>query len=187
MKANELKKGMVVQIDGSNIMVSQVQVQTASSRSGNTLYKIKGRNVVSGQKFDKGLKGDEVVQAVEFVRRPVQFLFNDGDACTFMDQESYEQYVLAQDAVADDMLYVTDSTEGLFVLIADETLLGLVLPATVVLPITECAPGIKGASASARTKPATLSTGLVVQVPEYLSSGESIKINTDTGEYMSRA
>ena len=72
-------------------------------------------------------------------------------------------------------------------LIADGSLLGIELPNSIVLEVVECSPGIKGASASARTKPATLSTGLVVQVPEYLSSGEKIKLNTDTGDFMSRA
>ena len=187
MKANEIKKGMVVNIDGSNIMVNQIQVQTASSRSGNTLYKIKGRDVANGQKFDKGLKGDDTVQPVEFARRPVQMLFSDTDACTFMDQESYEQYVIPLHVIEEELRYMTDATEGLFVLIADDQVLGVLLPATVVLEITDCAPGIKGASASARTKPATLTTGLVVQVPEYLSVGENIKVNTESGEYMSRA
>jgi len=77
--------------------------------------------------------------------------------------------------------------EGLLALVVDGALLGIELPATMSFEIVDCAPGIKGASASARTKPATLSTGLVVQVPEYLEPGEVIKVNTDTGEYMSRA
>ncbi|MDH5325852.1 MAG: elongation factor P-like protein YeiP [Gammaproteobacteria bacterium] len=187
MKANELKKGMVINIDGNHVMVNQVHVQTASSRSGNTLYKIKGRNVVNGQKFDFAMKGDETVQAVEFIRRPVQMLFSDSEACTFMDQETYEQHVLPLDMIEEEKLYMTDAMEGLFVLIADERVLGVVLPPTVLLQIEDTAPGIKGASAAARTKPATLTTGLVVQVPEYLNAGETIKVNTDTGEYMSRA
>lgn len=187
MKTNELKKGMVVQIDGQNILIKQVQVQSPSSRSGSTLYKVTGRNVVTKQKFEKTYKGDENVDSVDFTRRAVQLLYRDSDGCTFMDSETYEQYIVAEADLEDELPYIVDGQEGISALIADNALLGIELPATVVLEITDCSPGIKGASASARTKPATLSTGLVVQVPEYLSTGESIKINTDAGEYMSRA
>ena len=187
MKANEIRKGMVIQVDGKNIVVKQVQVQSPSSRSGSTLYKVRGRDVVTRQKFERSFKGDENVGSVEFMRRPVQFLFRDTDGCTFMNSESYEQYVIAEDSLEDELPYISDGLEGMMALIVDDRVLGIELPAAVVLEITDCAPGIKGASASARTKPATLSTGLVVQVPEYLAPGESIKVNTDTGEFISRA
>lgn len=187
MKANEIKKGMVIEIDGQNIVIKQVIVQSPSSRSGNTLYKVRGQNVVSRNKYERSFKGDEVVDAVDFVRRPVQLLFRDADGCTFMDSESYEQFVLADELIEDELSYITEGLEGLSALIANDAILGIDLPGSVVLEITECSPGIKGASASARTKPATLSTGLVVQVPEYLTEGEVIKVNTESGDYISRA
>ncbi|NOX42738.1 MAG: elongation factor P-like protein YeiP [Gammaproteobacteria bacterium] len=187
MKANEIKKGVVIQIDSNNILIKKVQVQTSSSRSGSTLYKVMGQNVVSRQKFERSFKGDEVIETVDFSRRSVQLLYRDADGCTFMDVESYEQYVVPDSAIEEELLYLTDGIEGVSALIADGNLLGIELPTSLLLDIVECSPGMKGASASARTKPATLSTGLVVQVPEYLSPGEKIKINTDTGEFMSRA
>ena len=187
MKANELKKGMVIRVDGQTILIRHLQVQSPSSRSGSTLYKVRGHNVVSRQKFERSYKGDEQVETVDFLRRPVQFLYRDADGCTFMNSETYEQYLVPAENLEEELPYIAEGLEGLYALIADETLLGIELPATVQLEITECSPGIKGASASARTKPATLSTGLVVQVPEYLEPGETIKINTDTGEYISRA
>ena len=187
MKASELKRGLVLQIDGHTIFIKDVQVQTASSRSGNTLYKTRGYDLVSRQKFERSFKGDEVITGVDFERRAVQFLYRDSDGCTFMDKESYEQYSLGTDSLEDDLAYLTDGLDGIHALIADGTLLGIELPATVLLEITECAPAMKAASASARSKPATLSTGLVVQVPEYLTPGEQIKVNTSTGEFMSRA
>jgi len=186
MKANELKKGMVILVEGQNIYIKQIMVQSPSSRSGNTLYKCRGQNVVTRVKFERNFKGDDVLSAVEFFRRPVQLLFRDTEGCTFMDGESYEQFTVADALVEDELLYISDRLEGLFALIVEETIIGIELPATVALNIIECAPGIKGASASARTKPATMSTGLVVQVPEYLDIGETIKINTSTNEYMSR-
>jgi elongation factor P len=187
MKANEVKRGMVIQVEGQNILILQTTVQTASSRSGNTLYKVRGRNIVTRQKFERGFKGDEPVEEVEFARRPVQFLFRDADGCTFMDGESYEQFIVPAEMLEEELNYISEGIEGLSALVADDKVLGIELPPTIALAIVECAPGIKGASASARTKPATLATGLVVQVPEYLGPGEVIKVNTETGAYMSRA
>ncbi len=187
MKANEVKRGAVIEVEGQKVVVKQVTVQSPSSRSGSTLYKVKGQNVVTRQKFERSFKGDEAVGEVDFSRRAVQLLFRDGDGCTFMDSESYEQFVVDEQALSEELPYISEGLEGMSALIADGVMLGIALPASVTLPITECSPGIKGASASARTKPATLSTGLVVQVPEYLSPGDMIKVNTESGEYMSRA
>jgi elongation factor P len=187
MKANELKKGMVFDNDGQNIVVKQLHVQAPSSRSGSTLYKVRGYDVATGQKFERNFKGEEVLNQVDIARRAVQLLYRDADGCTFMDGESYEQYTLSEDVVADELPFLTDGLEGIIALITDGRLLAIELPATVTLEIAETAPAMKAASSSARTKPATLSTGLVVQVPEYLTPGEKIKVNTDTREFVSRA
>ena len=187
MKANELKRGMIFQLDNKLILVKQVQVQSPSSRSGSTLYKVKGQDVVSRQKFERSFKGDETVTSVDVSRRAIQLLFRDGDGCTFMDIESYEQYTLSDAAVEDELSFLTDGLEGVTALVSEGALIGIELPASVVLTIEECPPSMKAASSSARTKPATLNTGLVVQVPEYLSPGEQIKVNTDTREFISRA
>jgi len=187
MKANEIKKGMVILIDGRNIIIKAVQVQSPSSRSGSTLYKTRGQDIVSRQKFERSFKGDEIIQPVDLERRDVQLLFRDADGCTFMDTESYEQYTLADDVLEEELPYMTEGIEGIRALITEGSMLGLELPATVAMEIVECAPGMKAASASARNKPATLPTGLIVQVPEYLTPGEIIKVNTDTGEFISRA
>jgi len=187
MKANELKKGMVFQNGGQNIVVKQVQVQAPSSRSGNTLYKVRGQDLASGQKFERSFKGEEGIEPVDIARRAVQLLYRDADGCTFMDGETYEQYTLTDDAVADELPFLSDGLAGITALITDGSLLAIELPATVSLEIEDTAPGMKAASSSARTKPATLTTGLVVQVPEYLTPGEMIKINTETREFISRA
>ena len=187
MKASEIKKGSVIEVDGAVVYVSELQVQTASSRSGNTLYKVRGRNVVTRQKFQASFKGDEQVQTVELERRPMQFLYRDADGCTFMDRDTYEQHSFDLDALDAELPYLTEGLEGIFALVVDGTAVGIELPATVVLEVMECAPAMKAASASARNKPATLSTGLVIQVPEYLAQGERVKVNTVTGELMARA
>jgi len=186
MKASDIKKGLVIEVDGASVVVNEVQVQTASSRSGNTLYKVRGRNVVTRQKIQAVFKGDEVVQIVAFERRPVQFLYQDAEGYTFMDRETFEQHSFEPDALEAERSYLTDGLEGVYALVVDGSAVGIELPATVVLEVLDCSPAMKGASASARNKPATTNTGLVVQVPEYLAAGDRIKVNTATGEFMSR-
>lgn len=187
MKASELKKGLVLDIDGRNILVKGLDVQSPSSRSGSTLYKVRGVDILTRQKYENRFKGDEILQTVDFGRRAVKFLYQDADGCTFMDLESYEQYTLGTAALEEELQYLSDDLDGITAMIADDAILGIELPSTVVLEIVETVPGMKAASASARNKPATLNTGLVVQVPEYLTPGERIKVNTGTGEYISRA
>ena len=183
MKANELKKGMVFQNGGQNIVVKQVQVQAPSSRSGNTLYKVRGQDVASGQKFERSFKGEETVEPVDIARRAVQLLYRDADGCTFMDGETYEQYTLADDAVADELAFLSDGLEGITALITDSRLLAIELPSSVTLEIEDTAPGMKAASSSARTKPATLETGLEIKVPLYIEIGQLVKV--DTNEFLS--
>ena len=187
MKANEIKRGSFIHYDGQNIVIKSVFCQTASSRSGNTIYKMKGQVLVTKKKFEHGFLGDENVDVIDVNRTAVQPLYREGDAWVFMDNESYEQYTLADEDIQDELPFLMEGLEGINALVVEEQIMGIELPASVVLTIEETAPGIKGASSSARTKPATLSTGLVVQVPEYLSSGQAIKINTETQEYLSRA
>lgn len=186
-KASELKKGAVVEINGAPYIVKQIESRSPSSRGAQTIYKIRFNNAQTGQKLDESCKADEIFTSIDLIRRQVQYLYQDGDMFTFMDIEDYSQYTLGKDQLEDDLGYLTDGLEGVQVLIVDDRVLGIELPQTVNLEIVETAPGIKGASATNRTKPAKLVTGLEVQVPEYIESGEVIKINTDTGKFMSRA
>ncbi len=186
MKANEIKKGMVVGIDGNQYIAKDIQVKSPSSRGANTLYKIRFNNVVTKQKYENTYKGDDSFDDVDFVRRAVQMIFKEADSTTFMDNEDYTQYTIDNDMIEDELLYLIDGLEGMYALIADGKIVAIELPASVDLEIVECAPSIKGASASARTKPATLSTGLIVQVPEYLAAGEVVKVNASTNKFLSR-
>jgi elongation factor P len=187
MKASDIKKGIVIEDNGASIYISELHVQTASSRSGNTLYKVRGRNLVTRQKFQASYKGDDVLQTVDFERRAVQFLFADADGLTFMDRENYEQYVFDLETLEEERPYLTDGLEGIVALMVDGAAVAIDLPAAVTMQVVDCAPVLKGASAAARTKPATTSTGLVVQVPEYLAPNDVIKVNTLSGEFISRA
>jgi len=187
MKANEIKRGTFIHFNGQNIVIRNLHVQTACSRSGNTLYKVKGQVLVTKQKFEHAFKGDEIIETIEVTRRSVQPLYREGDAWVFMDTESYEQYAVADEDIQDELSFIHEGLQGLNALVVEDQVMGIELPSTVALVIEDTAPGLKAASSSARTKPATLSTGLVIQVPEYLASGELVKVNTETQEFVSRA
>jgi elongation factor P len=105
----------------------------------------------------------------------------------FLDQQDFNQYQLALSDLKEQAPYITEELEGLYALIYNGSCVGIQLPTAVELEITECEPGVRGNSATGRTKPATLVTGLVVHVPEYLSQGERVKVDTRTGEFLSRA
>lgn len=186
-KANELKKGDVVEINNIPHIVKQLEAKSPSSRGAATLYKIRFNNLITGQKRDESLKGDDILQQADFQRVAVQFSYIDDTHYVFMDTEDYTQYSLSTDALEGQLAYITESLEGITALIVNDNIAAISLPQSVIMQIEETSPGIKGASASARTKPATMASGLIVQVPEYIEQGECIKINTADGKYMSRA
>ncbi len=186
-KANELKSGMVVEINGAPHAVKNVDAKSPSSRGASTLYKVRFTNLKTGQKLDESYKGEDMLKEADCSRVQVQFSYVDGDAYTFMNMEDYSQYTLNRDEIEESVDYLSEGLEGIFALIMDDAILGIELPHSIVLTITETAPGIKGATATGRTKPAILSTGLEIQVPEYLESGQDIKVNTTNAKFMSRA
>ena len=186
-KASELKRGMVLDINGVPHAVKQVEAKSPSSRGATTLYKIRFKNLQTGQKLDESYKSDDLLKEADCVRVPVQYSYKDGDNYIFMNTEDYSQYEVNADDIEDQMEFITEGLEGLSALIMDGVLLSIELPQSVDMEIIDTVPGIKGATATGRQKPATLSTGKEVQVPEYLEIREIIRINTGTGKFMSRA
>lgn len=186
-KASDLKRGMIVDINGMPHAVKKVEAKSPSSRGAATLYKIRFNNLKTGQKLDESYKGDDMLKDIDCVRVPVQYSYMDGESYVFMNTEDYSQYNLNAEDIEEQQGYITDGLEGIVALLVDGEILGIELPQSVNLKITETAPGIKGATATGRTKPATLSTGLEIQVPEYLESGEVIKVNTSNAKFISRA
>lgn len=185
-KASELKRGEVVDINGVPHMVNQVESKSPSARGAATLYKIRFNNLITGQNLNESFKGDTLLTNADCQRLPVQFSYIDGEQYIFMNTEDYSQYGLDAVALEDQIPYLSDGLEGMTGLIVEDRLVAIDLPQSVVMEIVETPPGIKGASASARTKSATLSSGLRVQVPEYMEQGEQVKVNTTTGKFMSR-
>lgn len=186
-KANELKNGMVIDISGIPHVVKQIEVKSPSARGAATLYHIRYNNMETGQKLDETYKGDDLLKEADCERVPVQFSYEDGDNWVFMNSEDFSQYELPLEDVEDMKGYITPDMEGLQALIMDGKLLTLILPASVELAVVETPPSMKGASATSRTKPAKLSTGLEVQVPEYIETGEIVRVSTQTGKFQSRA
>jgi len=187
MQAKEIKPGAVVNYDDAPVLIEGVHVQTPSARGAATLYKFRGRNLVTKQKVDITLKGGESLNEADFGRRSVKFMYADASHVYLLDQEDFNQYSLPLEEVEREMGFITPELEGLLALIYNDGCVGLQLPTAVELAITECDPGARGNSATGRTKPAKLETGISVQVPEYIKPGERIKVDTRTGEYLSRA
>lgn len=187
MLAKDLKPGGIIKHNEAPVMIESVTVQSPSARGGATLYKFRARNLVNKQKVDLVCKGTDNMVEADFEKRPVTLMYSDVDHVHLLDQQDYNQYALPLGDVADEMQYVTEGLEGMFALIYNEECVGLQLPAAVALEIVECDPGVKGNSATSRTKPAKLQTGLTIHVPEYLKQGETIKVDTRTGAYLSRA
>ncbi|WP_087016066.1 elongation factor P-like protein YeiP [Thaumasiovibrio subtropicus] len=186
-KASEIKRGAAVTHNGKLLIVKSIDVQSPSARGAATLYRMRFKDVSTGAKVEERFKGDDMIEAVDLNRRQVTFSYIDGEEYIFMDVEDYTQYTLNGQDIEEELLFITESIEGLSVLAIDDQAVGLELPASVELVIEETDPSIKGASASARTKPARFSTGLTVQVPEYIATGDKVRINTGERKFMSRA
>ncbi|MDR3636124.1 MAG: elongation factor P [Isosphaeraceae bacterium] len=185
--AKDFKRRMVVEIDGAPHMIEQIQVQTPSARGAATLYKVKARNLKTKNRVEKSYRGTDALNESSFERRPIQFLYRDPDGFHFMDSADYNQFSMPVDDLRDLAPFMTENMDGVEALVVDDEVIAIELPDTVDLPITETTPGVRGNSATGRTKPATLSTGHIVQVPEHLDEGVTVRVDTRTGEYLGRA
>ncbi len=186
-KASEIKKSAAIEHNGKVYFVKDIAKLTPSGRAGASLYRMRMYDVATGVKADESFKADEVINLADVSRRNASFSYVDGDEYVFMDNEDYTPYNFNQEGIAEELLFINEETQGIQVVLVDDAPVALELPSTVDLVIEETDPSIKGASASARTKPARLTTGLVVQVPEYIASGDKIKINTAESKFMGRA
>ena len=186
INANDLRRGVVFQLDSVPCVVIDVSFQSPTARGGNTLVKTKYRNLLTGQVLNNSFKSGDKLDEADFVRRKGQFLYATGDAGVFMDQENYEQYELSGDLYDDVKGYLLeggDVTLGVF----NDQVVTLEVPQVVELIVTETAPAIKNATATAQTKEAILETGIPIQVPGYLEAGEKVKVDTRECRFVSRA
>ncbi len=186
-KASEIKKNAAIEINGEAYIVRDIERSVPQGRAGGSLYRMRMYNVATNNKIDETFKDSDMLNLADLVRRSATFSYSDGDEYVFMDSEDYSSYSLNKDSIADELLFITESTPGLHVVIVNELPVALDLPGTVELEIIETDPSIKGGSATARTKPAKLSTGLTVQVPEHISTGGVIKVNVEERKFTGRA
>ena len=187
MQAKEIKPGAVVVFDGSPILIESMNVQSPSARGAATLYKFRGRNLVTKQKTDITMKGTESLGEADFQRRPVKLMYSDATDMHFLDDQDFNEWTLSLEDVGDATNFITEGLEGILRLIYNDECIGVQLPTTIELTVTACDPGVRGNSATGRTKPATLETGLVVHVPEFIKQGERIKVDSRSSEFLSRA
>ena len=186
VNVTELKRGDILEIDGSPWELTEVLSQTPSARGASLLVKGKLKNLRTGQTLARTWRGGETVDTVEVDTHTVQYLYRQGDEFVFMDLESYEQVGLPETLVGEAEGYMVENLE-LQTVEFQGRVIALKLPNTVELEVVDTAPPIKGATAQAQLKPATLETGIQVLVPPYLGTGERIKVDTRDGRFVERA
>jgi elongation factor P len=186
-KASEIKKNTAIEYNGNTYIVKDIERSVPQGRAGGSLYRMRMYDVVTNNKIDETFKDSDMLNLGDLIRRAVMFSYVDGDELVFMDVEDYTPYNLNKASIEDEILFFNETTEGMHVVIVNDSPVGLDLPNNVELQITETDPSVKGASATSRTKPALLSTGLTVQVPEYIASGDTIKVSIEERKFMGRA
>jgi elongation factor P len=182
---SQVRKGMV-------ILGEDGQLYTVVERDLNTpgnwraILQLKLKNLKTGSITVNRVRPQDKVEQAYLDKREMQYLYRDGDSFVFMDSENFDQFHLEEELVGEMMLYLKEGDKAQVVMY-DGKPLSLELPATVILKVTETEPSVKGATAAAQYKPATLETGLKVTVPPFVAIGETIAVDTRTGEYLSRA
>jgi elongation factor P len=187
MRAAEIKRGNVIEHEGKVYQIRDIERSSPQGRGGNVKFRFIMYSVPGAQKLDVTFGGEDELKETEVTRRAVTFSYKEGDAFVFMDSEDFTQYMLDANVVGDAAGYIVDGIDGCFVQLIDDAPVALQLPQSVVLEVIETAPEMKGATATKRPKPAKLSTGIEIQVPEYIVNGERITVNTTTGEFSGRA
>ena len=184
LQATKMRKGMLVKINNDLLRVLEVQHVTPGNLRG--FVRAKFRNLRTGSLSDQKLRSEDFLERATLDEREMQYMYSDGDDYYFMDTSSYEQVHITSEALGDSVNYLIAEMLINVEFYGSEPV-GIELPQTVDLVVQDTAPAIKGATASAQLKPATLETGLVVQVPPFVNVGDRIRDNTESGEYQARA
>lgn len=179
-----MKKGMLIKVGDDLLRVLDLQHVTPGNLRG--FVRVKFRNIRTNALVDQKLRSEDTVERAVLDERQMQYLYKDGDSYHFMDTETYEQMHISAEALGDSVNYIMPDATIAVEFYGHEPV-GIELPPAVDLKVVETSPGIKGATASNQIKPATLETGLVVNVPPFVNTGDRIRVSTDTGEYLSRA
>lgn len=183
ISAGDFRKGVTFEFEGNIYIV--VDFQHVKPGKGAAFVRTKMKNIVTGQVLERTFNPTEKVEEAKIERKEMQYLYNEGNIYYFMDMETFEQIPLNYDQVADAMKYVIENMMVSIQFYKGKAF-SVLPPMFVELNITECEPGIQGDTSKSASKPATLETGLVIQVPLFVNQGDRIRIDTRTGEYMER-
>jgi len=183
ISTNDLRTGVTVEIDGDVYMI--VDFQHVKPGKGAAFVRTKIKNVKTGQVFERTFRAGEKLNRAIIERKTMQYLYSEGDVFYFMDTQTYEQIPLNQDQIGDSINYLKENLE-VMVMFYEGISIGIELPTFVELKVTQTEPGFKGDTATGGSKPATLETGVTVQVPLFINIDDVIRVDTRTGEYLSR-
>ena len=182
--ATRLRKGMIIKLDGELFRIHDLMHVTPGNLRG--FVRVKLRNLRSQSMSEQKLRSEDVIERATLDEKEMQFLYSDGDGYHFMDTESYEQIHMTGETLGDAVGFLKPEMTIQIEFYGSEPV-GIELPQTVDLKVIQTVPAIKGATATNQLKPATLETGVVVQVPPFIDEGDVIRVNTETGDYLSRA
>ncbi len=182
--ATQLRKGMIVKIENKLYRIFGCQHVTPGNLRG--FVRVKMRNIQSGAMAEEKMRSEDIIERVSLEQKMMQYLYSDNEGYHFMDTVTYDQVQLQADLLGD-MVGFLKPEMNVEVEFYGENPIGIELPQTVDLVVTQTMPAIKGATATNQTKPATLETGVVIQVPPFIGEGDVIRVNTETGEYQTRA
>ena len=182
--ATRLRKGNLIKHNNELCRIVETQHVTPGNLRG--FVRAKMRKVKDGTMFEHRFRSEDIVERAMLDEREMQYLYKDGDSFYFMDLSSYEQIGMSEEALGDAVNYLLPEST-INVEFYESNPVGIELPQTVDLKVVDTVPGIKGATASAQVKPATLETGLVINVPAFINTGDIVRVNTESGEYLARA
>ncbi|MBK9323571.1 MAG: elongation factor P [Bdellovibrionaceae bacterium] len=182
-ETGDFKKGLKIMVEGKPYVI--VDFQHVKPGKGNQFTRTKLRNMLTGQNLESTFKSGEKFEVPNVENKEMTFLYKDDSGYSFMDQESYEQITMSGDDLGDSKYYLTENLK-VVILIYNEKPVAADVPKAVNLKVAKSDPGIKGDRVSGATKPATMETGLVVQVPLHINEGDTLRIDTSTGDYVER-
>ncbi|PLX48665.1 MAG: elongation factor P [Desulfobulbaceae bacterium] len=181
--SSDLRKGLKIEIDGEPYIITNFEFSKPGK--GQSLYRCRLKNMVTGNAFDKTYRSNDKFKKAPLEERKMQYLYNQGDEYHFMDTKSFEQYIITREQLDDATSFMVDNME-VDVLLFNNNPIGVTLPMFVDLTVTQSDPWVKGDTSGSDTKPVTVETGYVLQVPPFIEEGEKIQIDTRTGAYITR-
>jgi len=186
LTTGDFRKGLAILVEGQPFIVMEYSIQTPSARGSATLVRIKGRNVITGQVLDMTFKSGEKFEEPDLERRKITFLYGDGDEFHFMDEQSFEQFHLDREALQETARWLREGVT-LRSIVFEGRVVGIELPQFVEMKVVETGPGGRSDMASGKvTKAATLENGTQIRVPVYLEGGETVMVDTTSGEFVRR-